>query len=512
PTPDIEVSVAQSHPDLDRLVAYSRVAEAIALAEATPRRTGSGCVVSSILVLAIVGGAIAAATWAFGSSVEDALDAIGSEGSEPSDEYDIYSFASGTMIPSDTEDGDDLLAIARSADGGRVMYLDFDSEPVTRWTAARNDAEVGADDPVAATDTMVFVAADRFVHAFDRATGTPEYTLGLPDQVAPYCLDCVQVFGGQDPTLVVLTTDGTLSAFRAETGASDWATQLPSDASRQLFSTDGNPTVITGVTGSDGVVQTYHRSTGRPTFAQVPSCEGPAGRVHPVDHVLPTSDDGYVWVGDDGFGACVQRWAPGAESASWSMALQADPATMRADSSEARLVQDRLVVPGAGGFWSMSVVDGSARLVERPGTDEIVPVAPSPGGMIIAEHSDRGSGEWSLVGVPDDPEAAVWQYALAGERLVADRLVIPNQRGWFAEALGEDVVVIEVDDVAGSVSFRIVNGATGAAGPPTTLTTGDDPIDVQAVFGYADGRITFAGDRRVFVADVVTGRLVEQAP
>lgn len=512
PTPDIAVSVAEH--DLDRLLAYSRVAEAIVAPETTPKRSGAGCAVSFVVILAIVGGVVAAAIWASGGNVEDAIDDIGSSGSERSEGYEIYSFASGTMIPSDTDTdtGDDLLVLARSADGQSVMYLDFDSEPVTRWTAASNDAEVGANDPVVVTDTMIFIAAERFIYALDRATGTPEYTLGLPDRVAPYCLDCVQVFDGQDPTLVVLTTDGTLSAFRAETGASRWAKRLPSDATRQLFSTGGNPTVITGLTGSDGVVQTYDLSTGEPTFAQVPSCDGPAGRVHPVDHVLLTSDDGYIWVGDDGFGACAQRWMPGAESASWSVGLQADPATMRADSSESLLVQDRLVVPGDGGFWSVSVVDGSARLVERPETDEIVPVGPFPGGMVVAEHSDRGSGEWSLVGVPDDPNVAVWQYALTGERLVAERLVIPNQRGWFAEPLGSEVVVIEIDDVAGSVTFRILDGTTGVSGAPVPLTTGDGPIDVQAVFGYDDGRLTFGADRRVLVADVVTGQIVARAP
>lgn len=509
PAPDIAVSIARSDLDLGDLMAYSRVAEAISLSETVPKRTGSGCGVLFIVTLAIVGGAIAIAIGALGGSDGETIDDITSDSSEG---YEITSFASGTMIPPETGTGDDLLVLARSADGQRVMYLDFDLEPVTRWTATSPDAAVGANDPVAATDTTIFIAAERFVYALDRATGTPQYTLGLPDRVAPYCLDCVQVFDGEDPILVVLTADGTLTALRAETGASRWATRLPSDSSRQLLSIEGDPTVITGTDGSDGAVQTYDLETGQPTSAQVPNCDGPAGRVHPVDYVLPTQDGGYLWVGDIGFSACVQRWMPGAESAAWTTVLDADPATMRADTSESVIVGDRLVVPGRGGFWSVSVADGSARLVERLETDEIVPLGLTPAGVVIAEHSDRGSGEWSLVGVSDDPNTAVWHFALTGDRLLADRLAIPNQRGWFAESLGASIVVMDIDDVAGTTKFTTVDGETGVAKAPTPLMTDDGSVDLEAVFGYDDGQITFGADHRVFVADVTTGELVATAP
>lgn len=416
------------------------------------------------------------------------------------------------MLPSETRTGDELLVLARSADGQRVMYLDFDSEPVTRWMASSADAAVGANDPVVATDTMVFVAAERFIYALDRATGTPEYTLGLPDQVATYCRDCVQIFDGDDPMLVVLTADGTLTALRAETGASRWATRLPSDSSRQLLSIGGDPTVITGTDGTDGAVQTYEIDTGQPTFAQVPQCDGPGGRVNAVDYLVPAPDGGYLWVGNAGSDGCVQRWAPGAASATWTTVLDAGSSAVRTDASESSIVGDRLVVPGRGGFWSVSVPDGAVSLVERSETDAIVPVGVMPNGIVIAEESDRGSGGWSLVGVPNDPTTTGWQFALTGEQLLPDRLAVPNQRGWLTGVSGSTVVVVDVDDEAGTITFTMVDTATGLAGEPTLLTTDDGSGDLDAVFRFTDGRITLGIDRRVLVADVTTGEVVIAAP
>lgn len=512
PTPDIAVSIAASQLNLDQLMAYSRVAEAIDFAEAVqPKRTGAGCLVSLITVLALIGGAIAVAIWAFGDKVEEAINSVENSTSNGPGGYEIYSFASGRLIPSEVGVGDDLLVLARAADGQRVMYIDFEADPVTRWTASSADAAVGADDPIAVTDTMVFIAAERFIYALDRATGTLEYTVGLPDQIASYCVDCLQIFDGSDPMLIVLSSDGTLTGLLAETGASRWATRLPSDSSRQLLSVEGNPVVITGTNGTDGAVQTYDLATGAPIFIQVPTCGASAGRVHPVDSLLSTSDGGFVWVSDDGFGACAQRWAPGAETATWTAELEADPSTMHADALESVILDDWIVVPGRGGFW-MVTDDGSARLVERPETDEIIPVGVTSTGIVIAEHSARGSGTWALVGVPFDPAQAVWQYALTGDHLPPDRLAIPNQRGWFVEPSEDSIVVVDVDDVGETVTFRTLDAATGIAGAPIPIEADGGSFELETVFGYVDGQVLIGADHRVVVADVTSGQIVATAP
>jgi hypothetical protein len=76
PTPDIEVSVARSDIDATDLTAYRQATGTM------PTRTGSGCVVWLVLIVVLVGGAVALVTGAFGGSLDEAIDGVASSGTE----------------------------------------------------------------------------------------------------------------------------------------------------------------------------------------------------------------------------------------------------------------------------------------------------------------------------------------------------------------------------------------------------------------------------------------------
>ncbi len=505
PTPTIHISVAAPGFDLDQLTAYTQTTRPPQV-----ERRG-GCVTLLVLLVLLVGGGVALAVWQFSDAVDGAIDTI--DGQLPSsDGYEIYSFASGHPLAAADESNDDLLLLARAADGQRVMYLDFDADPVTRWTTASADAAVGAHDPVAATHGTVFVAAERYIYAFDRLTGTPQFTIGIPDVIAPYCTDCLRIFDGAEPTLTALTSDGTLHAFRAETGAPRWSQRLPSDLTRQIIDIGGHPAVIAGTNGSDGVVRVFDTSSGEPRSEQVPACTDRGGRVTAVDRLLASTDGGFIWIGDDGFDGCAERWAPGATAPTWHTMLPGNPGVVQLQTDDAVLLGDHTVVPGRGALWLIGNDDGSVRVVERPETDEIVPISISTTTLFIAEHSARGSGTWSLVGIPLDDTRPIWQLALDGDILDPDSLVVPNQIGWLAIPVDGSVVVMSVDDRAERVEFSLIDGATGTASTPVLLDVPADPLGLSAIFDIDAGRVTLGINRGVVVVDATSGQIVDTAP
>jgi len=154
----------------------------------------------------------------------------------------IYSYGPVRLIPGENDPQLDIFAVARYPDEiTRMVYLDFESEPIARWTTEPlGDGAAYIYNTTAYNPTHIFMAYETTLAVFDRVTGDITWLVELSDEVSNTCQDCLQFFGDN---IVALTADGRLSAFKVLTGETAWKVRLNTEP-RNLYNLAGKVVVI----------------------------------------------------------------------------------------------------------------------------------------------------------------------------------------------------------------------------------------------------------------------------
>ncbi len=505
PTPQVQLSVAdvlsQSALDPALLTSYAVRAGRVA--------TRAGKAIAAITTIGVLGGAGAGAYGVYRGVSDSGAGAADAGG------FSMYGFTTSAMFPGEGAETEVALVV-HGADGQRLIYVDLGAPEPVRWEAPLTallpaEASIAAYERVVASSGQVLLTHEDGLYAFDRATGTAVYQIGLSDSVANNCAACLRVFGER---AAVLTQDGVLRVWDVATGQGGWTVRLPGDVPRQLLDAGGNPAVVVDQPDDRedrqrALVTTFDVATGAEVFAQAPRCDSDFPMsITAYDEVVELGEGRYVWI--DG---CPQLWAPGAEAPLWSIPPDGAAAFDVTGVRDGVLVDgERLVVATNVGVVVMSAADGSFVSIGRDELADLEPVG-LVGDMVIAtEQSARGSRKWSLTGLalsnPDGQAAQpAWQIALDGEP-GGDGLITSTE--WIVGVTPAGVVVVQFDVNADSVRFQTVDPATGTAAPAVTLTL-DDLLFAEFV-GWREGNVVLGADQRLLTIDPATATIVSEAP
>ena len=508
PTPQVSLSLA----DLlaDNAVDTAALTSYAVRAGRTATRVGK--IVAGVTTVAVLGGAGAGAY-----GIYRAVDTATTVADIDDDGFAMYSFANSALFPGEGATSEVAL-IVNGPDDAHLLYVDLGAADPVRWDAALgqllpSDASIASYERIVASSGHVLITVEDGLYAFDRATGTAQYQLGLADSVSNICDECLQVFS--DTTAVALTQDGTLRAWDVATGSGGWSVPLPGDVPRQLLNIDGQPGVIVDQPddrpdGQRAMLTVFDLANGSVLGEQAPRCSGDAfpWPLSAYDHLVPLGGGSYVWLG-----TCPQRWSPGASAPDWELPSNPlGPSFVSALTGGELLAGERLVFTTDSGVATIDVTDGSLAEIARDEIDRRHLIGVVGDMLVTTEHTSRGSGRWNVAGVdltdPDGQAAGpAWSLPLEGEPGTDGSI---TSEEWLVGVTPAGVAVVQLDVDAGTVRTQVVDPATGAASAPAALTL-DDMVFAEFV-GWRNGNLLLGADNRLLAIDPATATIVTEAP
>ncbi|HEX7131951.1 MAG TPA: PQQ-binding-like beta-propeller repeat protein [Iamia sp.] len=330
------------------------------------------------------------------------------------------------VLPGALDDDPEVVTMATPIGGsGRVVALVGLDEGVV-WQAEVVPGDVYSAQ-FAATDDVVLASLGREVVGLDRATGDVLWEAEASDQVHPFCADC---FALLDDTLVVLGSDGEVTAFDPGTGDVRWAHRFASVSGRVVPLED---TVLLVDDAPDGDVAAalsmiqVRPSDGSELSRFAPGCldDTVPGATHSVSATprlpvipVPGTDDIVVAYGT--FPSCVQRWTVTTGEQQWSRTTESRLDWYDGDDRAWALGPTDVVFAGYEGWLVVSLSEGGVREVPAPADSLADPAVTVSGDLFVGTvSSTRGTQEWSLVAHDLGSGDERWTRALGPEQTPA---------------------------------------------------------------------------------------------
>jgi outer membrane protein assembly factor BamB len=424
---------------------------------------------------------------------------------------DVYNFSSGKVLDSDDETGPDLVTAARSEEGNRLLYVDFDAGEPLRWDVPVDRDDLGVFDQYLTTPSLILLGAGDEVLAYNRRQGSLAWRAELPDAIQHnICPGCFQLLG-EGRTFMTLSADGTLAAWSAADGTQQWARRM-SATPRQVVSFGGNPAVIDTEAG----VTTVHvlgLADGSPVATLPVGCPGGFGNsrrqeIGIYDHLVPVAPASFVWVSDD----CAQRWDPGPGAAAWETPLP--DGFSSPDDAEHFAVSNTAVHAADGAtVQSFDLASGALRTVTRPDTD-LVPIGAQDGVLVLEATTTRGTRKATIEAVDLATGNLKWTFEPAADaQLQPSSFLFVTSDAWLATLTPAGLSVVQYQEEDKKLLFQMIPLASGTASSPSTFDlAGHGFVDAPSFFGYRNGNLVMAAHTDIVVVDPATAEVTQEGP
>ncbi|GAB4535820.1 MAG: hypothetical protein Fur0018_26260 [Anaerolineales bacterium] len=277
----------------------------------------------------------------------------------------------------------------------------------------------------------------------------------------------------QGTRLLVLSGNGALQAFEAQTGALLWLQRLE-DTPRQLFDFAGRPALLTQQEETLGL-NVYALEDGTLKQRIIPQCPNDPFPENPQtldarSSVFTAPDHQSVYFV---FGflepGCIQRWDAGQDAPRWQVTFP---------------VENLPAIPG--GHWLITpqylafTKNNSLYAVELIGGDfheqvlsqdyNIFPLSAADNGLLLQAGRKRGSRRSELWYVDSQTWKLLWTYLPDAEAPLDTSLqVIPNTGQWYAVPTAKGVAVFQFFPDPFQVKMELVNTASGGLEQQQTL-------------------------------------------
>lgn len=290
------------------------------VARPAAKASAVGCALGPVILLvtiAIVGGAMFFAFRGSTSSISKAFQTPSSL--SPNGDGAI-------MVPGEGADANDVLTMVYDSKANarrlaRVSLDGSDGDPV--WQSKDFDADVYRVS-LRVVGGTVFVAGGDSLRALNLATGVERWRAVLPDKVK----NCDACFAGSGDGIVVLTDDGTVSAYGADAAQPRW-TRPTLASTPQLVVSGANVAVVDQVADRpfEASIVALDATTGTVRSTGAPSCadEGPGSMLDGIDpgsavRFVAGSTD-LVAIDPDG---CASRWDSATGAIRWTSRFDAE--------------------------------------------------------------------------------------------------------------------------------------------------------------------------------------------
>lgn len=484
-------------------------------------RRASGCALTTVLAVLIIGGGIAAlavtmfmvpmrtVTEEVVAPIVSALEAV-TPRSAPVQAPRLYErqvqIATGAGAAAETLYG---IAYDVSVSAQRIVALGG-VPPRLLWQTAPLDISTTA--PLVLDTATVYTADDTHLIALNRADGAERWRAGLSDAIAAtICSGCIQPLGD---SVVVLTSDGTVQGFDAATGGRRWSHTLAAEP-RQLIPLGDRVGVLDDTEDGEVDVLLFAAADGSDAGRLSPRCpnepfpsrpQGPGiyGRVG-VD-----SAESALYIAAGFFEpGCVQRWDAAAGTLAWQTTL---PVTFVRDGVPTVTVGDDLFVGQQGTVLALNRADGTLRTVVALDNDDyqLTPLGGSGDMLLVAALRQRGTRRHELWAFDSRSGARRWQVtpqatALAQDDLAGVAALAGGDGVWGWRATSRGVLLWQVRSDPARLVFETLNWQDGTSSGQMTAALGDIPGSLQLTVlpAQADNRlwVVVDGGLRLFDSD-----------
>jgi outer membrane protein assembly factor BamB len=362
---------------------------------------------------------------------------------------------------------------------------------------------------LAVDDTKVLAVVKTRVFALDRQSGSLAWEASISDEIPYSCPDdCLMVVGQR---VVVLSRDGRLAGFDAQSGQTVWNTRLNSTPD-QLYAVNGQLAVFDNRDGAV-VLLVIDPVDGSEQETLTPECTDPSSGF--VDdpgfnsQVLVTPDQRSLVLLFGFFSSCVQRWDIASGSMAWNASL-GDVAFSHAFGPTSIISGDSVYVAGDNQLLTVGLTDGIWTVLTDDPDYELVPLGTRDGVLITRAKRTRGSTRFELWGLEMSTGRQVWQHPLPDSEPLdePDRmsgLIDKGDSAWTAHLTAEGLVVVTAMAEPHQLTVETLDPATGTS-------AGATPIPLAGITGgfYAVPDVVAWVDDQLWL--IVEGRVYAVSP
>ena len=398
----------------------------------------------------------------------------------------------------------DIIGIAYNSDEThRLVYLDFDQDPVVQWkTEGLGDESYRVRFLV--DGEQVFLVDETHLSVLNRADGTVLWETSLSDQLPTACDTCLLVDEGR---LYALTQIGTLHTFDRVMGQQLWSAGLTEIPDR-LFLFNSGPGVIDNVDEVPTLI-VFDKEGGQRLQNIQPVCPNRTFTSDPQEMSLYSE----AWAGADrntfftayGFWepGCVDQWNVETGERVW----QAEVSEELTRSAVLSVTDDKmmyLAIERAGLLWAVDLDNGEARQLAAEENYYLRPLFSQDGVLVVEAQRTRGSTRFEIWGLDRESGERKWQVIPTAEASLdlQSSSIMDADGGFTVQNIDGGMALVQVFDDPERLTFDLIDLQTGVTqsqasyGMPeeTILTFEKIGWDGNTIWIYSDEIYAFNGE------------------
>jgi outer membrane protein assembly factor BamB len=471
---------------------------------------GCGAVLSTLIVLAIVGGTLIFVLQQVGVLSQNIpIPGINATGMPKLSSLIAGDRVIGQPVPlSSVDDGGQKLAYITLVDSDHAVVL-FDARMREQKWRSKTFKGNFTNTSIAANGDHIFVGNEGKLAALNRSDGQVawEASLAADLQTGVGCKanPCLRVFGDK---VVSLAKDGTLQAFNAASGQQAWSKRL-NYTSDEIFDALGNPAVVDTTDGknTEATFYIFDANTGEVMREIAPSCRigNREERPFAVETWQLAPDGKSLYVIDDGSTACAYRYDLTTGDQMWAYVPQEYGESVLPFTSNGPTVigPEAAFVANAATDNQIIAIDGTTGeprvLIQDART--VFTLVDANADVVIAQASptyDRQKTQ--LWGIDAKTGDKLWQYALTGEAFTEKAVLKLSENGLFVATATRDDKQLLID---------VLNPRTGVSKGQVTETA-DTAILTSGAF--TKDRAWLNVWSNLWEVDLATGKVLSKWP
>ncbi len=391
------------------------------------------------------------------------------------------------LLPSPEEGPEDLLVFNYdSSNSAYLLSLVDGTQHTLTWDSPPLDSGANQIQPVAGGG-FVFLVNGTTLMALNRSDGSQAWETTLSDSVISICQGCIRLANSY---VVVLSQDGTLQGYEAQTGRAAWSERL-NETPRNLWLADGKIAVLDKENPDEWdsvALQLRDPATGKVVRSINIKCTlGNGTEVPPTydPNVLLSSDGKSAYFFYGLLPGCGQRWDLTTGQVVWEFAAE----DTYFDRFNAPLFMEGGTIYGGydGVLLAVDTAEGKMNTLLDEQDYDLLPLGVSENIVIVQAQRTRGSSRYELWGVDKTSGVKRWQ-------MIMEESPIDSPGGWAEDAFAAHVtprglVVVHVLQEQNLYLLQTVDPQTGTIG---------DQASSQLSGSYWNG--TTWSDQRVWLA------------
>jgi outer membrane protein assembly factor BamB len=325
-----------------------------------------------------------------------------------------------------------------------LLYLEGETHNL-RWKS--EPVQVSSSSAIFVGTNHIYVISETDLFAINRTDGATAWQASVVDLVYGHiCRDCLQQIGN---SVVVLSQDGTLQAYNADTGQPLWSTLLH-EQPRQLVAVNG----LVGVydqESDDAEVDLflYNPADGTLAHQLSPRCPNESFPDSPQGPGIYTpmypADGGKTLYIAGGFfePGCLQRWDMTTNTMVWQTTMPTD--LLRDDAND--LVTDTTFYFSNGDIiTAINKADGTMRELINEPDYAFTPLGEQAGLLLVSARRERGTQRDELWALDATSGERRWQYVPQATGLLNEStgIVYTSEPGlWTWHFTNQGVLVLQ---------------------------------------------------------------------